>query len=132
LNEHAASHLSDEDLIPSVDVDAELKPETLSLDLAQELKVLEPFGAGNPQPVFMTKNFRLVFEPRVLKERHLKLRLMGADGRQHDAIWWDGIEHLDGQTLQAGSRIEAAYTLDANTWQGATRLQLIVKDLKMF
>ena len=131
LNEHAATYLSDEDLIPSIDIDAELKPETFSLDLVQELKVLEPFGAGNPQPVFMTKNFRMPFESRILKDRHLKFRLMGADGRQHDAIWWDGIEHLDGQTLQAGSRIEAAYTLEANTWQGTTRLQLIVKDLKI-
>jgi single-stranded-DNA-specific exonuclease len=130
LNEHAASKLSDEDLIPIVKVDAELKPETLSLGLVEELKALEPFGAGNPKPVFMTRNFRLAFEPRVLKERHLKLTVVGADNKKHDAIWWDGVEKSEGQPLNQGASIELAYSLEANTWNGNTRLQLVVADLK--
>lgn len=131
LNEHAASKLTDEDMIPVVNVDAELKAETLSLDLVEELKSLEPFGAGNPRPVFSTQNFRVAFEPRVLKERHLKLTVTGADGRKHDAIWWDGVEKLDGQTLSAGTGIRLAYTLEANTWNGNTKLQLVVEDVKI-
>lgn len=131
LNEHAASKLSDEDLIPLVDVDAELKAETLSLGLVEELKALEPFGAGNTRPVFLTKNLHLAFEPRVIKERHLKLSVSGADGKRHDAIWWDGVDKLEGQTLSAGSSIELAYTLDANTWNGSTKLQLCVEDVRI-
>ncbi len=130
LNKHAAEHLSDEDLIPQIDIDAELKTESLSLDLVNELKILEPFGAGNPKPVFMTRSFCLAFEPRVMKERHLKLSVAGADNKRHDAVWWDGVEKLGGQTLKAGDNIELAYTLDANTWNGTTRLQLVVQDLK--
>jgi len=132
LNEHAAAHLSDEDLIPQIDIDAELKAESLSLDLVNELKVLEPFGAGNSKPVFMTRPFRLVFEPRTMKERHLKLMVAGADNKRHDVVWWDGVEKLDGQTLKAGDDIELAYTLDANTWNGSTRLQLVAQDLKRY
>lgn len=131
LNEHAASKLSDEDLIPIVRVDAELKAETLSLDLVDDLKALEPFGAGNPKPVFMTKNFRVAFDPRVLKEKHLKLKLVGSDGQKHDAIWWDGVEKLEGQTISANQSIELAYTLEANTWNEKTQLQLVIQDVKM-
>lgn len=130
LNAHAASALTDEDLLPALHVDAELGAEHLTLELAEELKRLEPYGAGNPRPVFMTRNLRLMFEPRVMKERHLKLKVAGADGRALEAVWWDGVEKLDGRTLEANSRIELAYTVEPNTWQGVTRLQLNVQDLK--
>ena len=79
LNEHAASMLSDDDLIPTINVDAEVSAQCLSMDLAEDLKQLEPFGAGNPRPMFVTRNLRLVTEPRVMKERHLKLRVAGSE-----------------------------------------------------
>lgn len=130
LNEHAASFLSDDDLQPVVHLDAELPPEALNLALVEELRSLEPYGAGNQRPLFMTGGLRLLSEPRVMKDKHLKLRLAGTDGRSLEAVWWGGVEELEGQTLLPGSRIELAYTVEANNWQGSTRLQLIVKDLK--
>jgi single-stranded-DNA-specific exonuclease len=78
----------------------------------------------------MTRNLRLLAEPRIMKEKHLKLRLAGADGRPLEAVWWNAVEELDGRTLAPGARIELAYTVEENTWQGVTRLQLNVKDLK--
>jgi single-stranded-DNA-specific exonuclease len=130
LNEHAAANLSAEDLQPAVLIDAELPAAALDLALAEELRSLEPFGAGNPRPVFMTRKLRLLSEPRVMKDKHFKLRLAGADSRPLEAVWWNGVEELEGQTLAPGARIELAYTLEPNTWQGVTRLQLSVKDLK--
>jgi single-stranded-DNA-specific exonuclease len=130
LNEHAALHLSDADLLPVLHVDAELPASALSLSLVEELKRLEPFGAGNPRPVFMTREMRLAAEPRVIKERHLKLRVACADNSAHDAIWWNGVEETEGQTLRAHDRIEMAYTVEPNTWQGITRLQLCVQDVR--
>ena len=129
LNEHAASHLSDEDLVPALHIDAELPTEALTLSLAEELRALEPFGAGNPRPLFVTRSLRLVTEPRVIKEKHLKLRLAGANNRPLEAIWWDGLSEME-RTLTTNTRIELAYTIEPNTWQGETRLQLCVKDLR--
>jgi single-stranded-DNA-specific exonuclease len=129
LNEHAARCLCDEDLVPLLHIDAELPAEALTLKLAQELSALEPYGAGNPRPVFMTKQLRLMGEPRVMKERHYKLKLMGQDNRLLEAVWWDGVEEAK-QTPRPNDRIELAYTLEPNTWQGMTRLQLIVKDIR--
>ncbi len=73
LNEHASrvARVGD-DGVPSLEYDLELPAESLSLDLCAELEALEPFGAGWPKPVFVTRNLRVVGEPRVLKERHLK------------------------------------------------------------
>ena len=130
LNEHAAANLSREDLEPAILIDAGLPAEALTLALAEELRALEPYGAGNPRPLFMTRELRLLSEPRVMKEKHLKLRLAGRDGRPLEAVWWSGVEELDGQTLTPGTRIELAYTVEPNTWQGVTRLQLCVKDIK--
>ncbi|MDX6694392.1 MAG: single-stranded-DNA-specific exonuclease [Blastocatellia bacterium] len=130
LNEHAAALLSDEDLQPAIMIEAELPAAALSLALAEELRALEPYGAGNPRPLFMTRDLRLIAEPRIMKEKHLKLRLAGADGRSLEAVWWNAVEELDGQTLAPGARIELAYTVEENTWQGVTRLQLNVKDLR--
>jgi single-stranded-DNA-specific exonuclease len=129
LNEHAARCLCDEDLVPVLHIDAELPAEALTLRLVQELSALEPYGAGNPRPLFMTGELRLLGEPRVMKERHYKLKLMGQDNRPLEAVWWDGVEEAK-QTPEADDRIELAYTLEPNTWQGVTRLQLIVKDLR--
>ena len=130
LNEHAAQNLTDEDLIPEIKIDAQVSSSTLSLELIEGLKQLEPFGAGNPKPVFATKDLFLLDEPYVMKEKHLKMRLADKDGKPLEAVWWDGVEKSMGQTLKPKSRIELAYTPEANTWQGKTRLQLVVEDLK--
>ncbi|HEX7997959.1 MAG TPA: single-stranded-DNA-specific exonuclease RecJ [Pyrinomonadaceae bacterium] len=130
LNEHAASLLTGEDLQPALAIDAELPATALTLALAEELRALEPYGAGNPRPVFLTRGLRIVSEPRVMKDKHLKLRLAGQDERPLEAVWWNALEELEGQTLAPSTSIELAYTLEPNTWQGVTRLQLCVKDLK--
>lgn len=130
LNEHAIKNLSDEDLIPELRIDAQVSANTMDLSVVEELKMLEPFGAGNPKPVFVTKDLILVDEPFVMKEKHLKMRLADAKGKTFEAVWWDGVEKSKEQTLKPKTRIELAYTPEANTWQGNTRLQLVVEDLR--
>jgi single-stranded-DNA-specific exonuclease len=130
LNEHAASHLSEQDMMPALNIDAELPAEAVTLALAEELRALEPFGAGNQRPLFVTRDLHLLSEPRVMKEKHLKLRLGGPQNRPLEAVWWSGVEELAGRTLKPGQRIELAYTIEPNTWQGETRLQLCVKDVR--
>ena len=130
LNEHAAQNLSEEDLIPQIKIDALVSSQSLTLDLVEELKQFEPFGMGNPKPVFVTRNLQLLEEPFVMKEKHLKLKLRDEKGKQFEAVWWDGVEHSKEQTLKPQTRIELVYTPEANTWNNNTRLQLVVKDLK--
>jgi len=65
-----------------------------------------------------------------MKEKHLKMWLQNNDGKRFEAVWWDGVHKSKGRTLGPGSRIEIAYTPEANTWNGNTRLQLVVEDLR--
>jgi single-stranded-DNA-specific exonuclease len=85
---------------------------------------------GNKKPTFVTKDLFLQTDPFVMKEKHLKLKLRDASGKQFEAVWWDGVEKSKEQTLKAQSRIELAYTPEANSWNGNTRLQLVVEDLR--
>ena len=130
LNEYAAATLSDDDLVPELKIDALVTSQSLSLDLVEQLAAFEPFGAGNPKPVFVTRDLMLRDEPFVMKDKHLKLKLSDDGGKQFEAVWWDGVERSKGQTLKPNARIELAYVAETNTWQGNTRLQLVVEDLR--
>ena len=130
LNAYAMDALTDDDLVPVLNIDAHVSSVSLSLSMLDELAGFEPYGAGNPKPVFVTKDLHISDEPFVMKDKHLRLRLQNDDGKRFEAVWWDGVERSKGRTLSAGSRIEIAYTPEANTWNGSTRLQLVVEDLK--
>ena len=84
LCEVAAVTLSDDALQPRIDVDAFLDAAEVDLGLARELRRLEPFGHGNPEPVFVTRAFPLlaadVLRPKTGTQPHLTLRL-GTAGR---------------------------------------------------
>jgi single-stranded-DNA-specific exonuclease len=128
LNEHAASCLTEEDLEHSVKIDLELAPESVTFQFARELQALEPFGAGNPRPVFATKNLRCLSEPVVLKDKHLKLRLAGPQNRPLEVVWWNCVEA--GQTPEVKGSIELAYTIEVNAWNDEYRMQLSVLDMR--
>ncbi len=130
LDEYAAKTLTLDELIPELKIDALITSQTLGLELVESLARFEPFGAGNPKPVFVTRSLILRDEPFVMKEKHLKLKLVGEDKKQFEAVWWDGVDKSQGQTLKPGTGIELAYVAETNTWQGNTRLQLVVEDLR--
>ena len=130
LDAYAAGLISGDARTPELKIDAVVTPQTLNLKLVEELAMFEPFGAGNPKPVFVTRGLYLSGEPFVMKDKHLKLKLTSDAGYKFEAVWWDGVERSKGQTLTAGTGIELAYVADANSWQGNTRLQLVVKDLR--
>jgi single-stranded-DNA-specific exonuclease len=130
LNEHAASCLTEDDLIPAIQIDAEIGAKELGFGLSQDLRQLEPFGAGNPRPVFMTRGFRVMGQPQVIKEQHLKMRVCGDDNRPFEAMWWRGVEEVEA-TSQINQRIDLAYEFEANRWQGDIRFQLNVRDMRV-
>jgi single-stranded-DNA-specific exonuclease len=130
LNQHADAIFTDEKLTPVLNIDAPVSTQTLNLALVDSLAAFEPFGAGNPKPVFVTGGLTLRDEPFVMKDKHLKLKLWDGERRLFEAVWWDGVERSKGRTPQAGQSIEIAYTPEANVWQGNRSLQLIVEDIR--
>jgi single-stranded-DNA-specific exonuclease len=83
LDEYARAHLTLADFEPVLEYDADLPLEQITPELFQLLRKLEPFGVGNPEPVFAAYGARMMAPPRVMKEKHVKLRLAaGADEPQ--------------------------------------------------
>jgi single-stranded-DNA-specific exonuclease len=119
--------LSPEQLEPALRIDAEVRLADLDGTLYQHLQKLAPHGMGNPTPVFAAQGLRLLGPPRVLKEKHLKLRV-AQDSRNLDALAWNWGprrgEWAPGQT------VDAAFTLDENYFQDLRTLQLEVRDMR--
>ncbi|MEN3333619.1 MAG: single-stranded-DNA-specific exonuclease [Blastocatellia bacterium] len=128
LNDYAASVLTDEALVPVVETDYTLPLKLASHELLAELSRLEPFGPGNPTPVFETYGAQIVQAPRVLKDKHLKLRVQQSS-RWLDCLWWGAGERASDVFL--GDRVSLAFTLSENTYNGNTQVQLTLKDLKI-
>jgi single-stranded-DNA-specific exonuclease len=126
LNDHAAGCLTAEDLEPCIVIDSELPTEAVSFELIRELQLLEPFGAGNPRPVFLGRNLCIVTEPRLIGERHVKMSVAGPNRRPLETIWWHGADHLE--ELKNG--VDVAYTIEATKWSGETFLQLVLQDVR--
>lgn len=119
--------LPEELLQPRLLYDGELALEQQPLALAEQLRLLEPFGHGNPQPVWVTRGLG-VLEARTMgrEGRHLKLRL--SDGRRVvDAVWWG--QGALAAVLAQRPRVDVAYHLAINEFLGVQRVQWIVKDL---
>ena len=78
LDEYARLRLTAADFEPILDLDAELNLDQVTPELFQALERLEPFGQGNPEPIFAARSVRLMAPPKVLKDKHIKLRLAAA------------------------------------------------------
>jgi len=130
LEDYARKNLSEEDFQPRLEIDANVSSASMDLQVVREIRFFEPFGAGNPKPIFVTRDFRIDREPLVMKDTHLKLKLRGRQGDPFEAVWWDGVSRSLGQTLRPGSRIELAYVPVENIWNGTSRLQLIIEDAR--
>jgi single-stranded-DNA-specific exonuclease len=84
LDGYARARLALADFEPTLDLDADLTLEEVTPELFQSLHRLEPFGMGNPEPVFSASNLRLKDPPRIFKEKHVKLKLASSPQRVAD------------------------------------------------
>jgi len=105
--------------------DGELTADDFSLDIAENLKLLSPWGQSFPEPLF--DGFFEVVEARVVGEKHLKLKLSPKDSNQIiDAIKFSYFD--DDQEIPSG-QIHIVYRLELNEFQQRTNLQLIVQHI---
>lgn len=101
-----------------VETDGALEDAYYSVDFI-ELLGQQVWGQGFPAPTF-SDEFRLISQ-RVLKERHLKL-VLEKNGQRFDAIWF-------GHTDNLPDKVRVAFRLDANEYNGVTRVQLVVEHI---
>ncbi len=122
--------ITEEMLVPTLEIDEELKLENINEKFLRILKQFAPFGPGNMNPVFITKNLSCKGFPRVMKEKHLKLDVFSAENpsRTLEAVAFNMAEHEEALTRKMPFTI--CYTLEENNWNGKNSIQLNIKDIR--
>ncbi len=84
LDAFARTRLTPADFDPVLDVEAELDLDEITPQLFQVLQLLEPHGAGNHEPAFSAHGVRLIAPPKILKDKHIKLKLKASEDHAHE------------------------------------------------
>ena len=128
INAFAAEVLTDEQLVPRVTVDGELAPSEISRGLADEIARLEPFGEGNHEPLFVSRNVKVLDRQRVGDGSHLKMRVAG-DGAGPLSCIGFGLGELE-DSVELGSAVDVCYSIRLNSYNGVESVQLVVAGLR--
>jgi single-stranded-DNA-specific exonuclease len=130
INELADNTMAKEDLVQSLDIDMDIDFKSLDYKTVEDIAGLEPFGEGNPEPVFCSRGLKLSAPVRVLKGEHIKFQV--TDGNKNfEAIGFGMAKDSDAElALKNYSSFDMAYTVSINNWQGANTIQLKIEDIK--
>ncbi len=133
FEKYVSENISDELLIPQVDIDAELELSKIDPKFYRILKQFQPFGPGNMAPVFVTQNVADNGEGRIvgLSKEHLKLSLIQEDDpfKKYPAIAFQQANLFE--FIQSGDFFDICYAVDENCYRGVSTLQLNIKDIKV-
>jgi single-stranded-DNA-specific exonuclease len=128
VNEYANIHLKDDDLKRKLNIDTRIGFHEIDRSFLVHMNMLQPFGVGNPKPVFLTENVEIWGIPKRLKGKHSKFLLQNG-GRIFDGLGWQKAELTD--FFNKGDRVDIVYTLQTNTYLGQDRLSLSLEDLRL-
>lgn len=135
LNNFAQAKLTPDDLVPEISIDEELPLSKVTPDLLKELAQLEPFGQGNPEPVFAALNVNLVLPPRIIKDKHIKLRVKqringSRESFNYEAVGWRMADRLAAENLQPGDRLDLVFKIAMNFHPDFGGLELALEDFR--
>ncbi len=142
LQLNAYSTLTEDDLIAKVYIDAQIPIDTINLQLAEELKLLEPYGKGNSKPLFADKNISVSRASVLGVNRNvLKLRLL-SNNKYTDCIHFGDIQDFDNyikckfgeneiNKMYAGQinsiKLDLTFHIDVNEYNGNKNAQIIMQ-----
>ena len=128
MNDYVRSSTSGAEMVSTLDVDCPVEDVgILTLEGVEGLDLLEPYGAGNPKPVFSLSGCLVTAINEVGGGRHLKLKL-AAGGRSFDAIFFSATAAEAG--VAQGDRVDVAFTPQVNEYRGWRSVQFQVCDLR--
>jgi len=135
LNTYAQAMLKPEDLLPELSIDAEISLSSVTPELLDDLGRLEPFGHGNREPVFSSSSVSLLMPPRILKEKHIKLRVNqrlpnAKPSFNYEALGWRMAERALAEALQPGDTLDVAYKIGLNFHPEFGGLELTLEDFR--
>ncbi len=129
FEEVVAERLTDEMRIPVVDIDITVHFDAITPKFVSVLKQMAPFGPENPKPVFEARNVYVMNSLGSFKDKHIRF-LAAQLGNENvfNVVGFDCMEHYN--RLSQGERFRMAFTIEENTYNGVTSVQLRIKDIK--
>lgn len=129
INKIAQEFINEDDLNPELEVDAQISLSDINFNLIKDINILEPFGSGNPQPLFcsfknMIYDWQLVGQSR----EHLKLKIK-EENKILEGIGF-GLSKMGSQIFPESKVVDLAFNIELNKWNGTENIQLNIKDIK--
>jgi len=126
INKLARENLTIEDLLPSLDVDMEVSLTDLNEEVVAELESLEPFGSGNPEPLFYTRNLKLKSEPQTMARETIKFWV--TDGKVTMQVIGFGMSSFK-ESLESAESFDLVYTPKIDSWRDDSSIILEIRDI---
>lgn len=132
FNEIAEQDFGSKEPVPIIEIDAELKLDEINIQLAKILEFFEPFGPGNLQPVFMTKNLQIIGETRFFeKAKTHSFTLYDRESKKmQDAVFFFSEQYKD--KIVKGNFCDVCYTISIDSWTGKQSIKLKIKDINFY
>jgi len=128
INRIAKETIRQEDLVPSLFVDCEILLSSLNLSLVKLVNSLEPFGEGNPQPLFCSRSLVVKSPAVVLSRDTLKFWVADKEGRIFSAVGFGMGQYQP--LIEQGKCIDIVYRISIDDWNKEPAVQLELKDIK--
>ena len=129
FEQYVATHIREDQLQPTLLVEAELELADITPAFYNVIRYLEPFGPGNPRPLFVSRNLINHRDTRVVGKTGEHLRLDVTDRAY--AITGIAFGRAEmAQHIQNGNPVDICYELDENTFNNRTTIQMMVQDIK--
>lgn len=125
--EIADKNIKDRDTQKKFVYDLELNFKDINKKILNEVNLLKPFGAGNPEPSFTTGNCTIINFYYLMEEKHVRLKLKQS-GRVFDAIMFK-IDKRVKEKIITGNKINILYKIEENIWRDFKTIQLVILDL---
>jgi len=125
--DYAAAHLTPDDYVPEANIEFEMHPASVTLDLIDEIAQLEPYGEGNPLPLFGVKDVRGTDARQIGSEgQHLKFAITSR-ASSVDMLWWS---HGSLASLVNAEPLDLVYRPAVNEWQGRRFVQGFIDSVR--
>jgi single-stranded-DNA-specific exonuclease len=129
LERISETQISNDDMTPTLLVESEIKLSQFDATFLKWLKSFAPYGPENMTPVFVVRDLEIVGDVQVVGYNHLKMKVR-QDGIVIDAIAYNFGDKIS-QFKERNQKLDSAFVMEENTWNGQTTIQMRIKDFNL-
>lgn len=131
IDQIASGRLSDQDFEPELRIDCELNLDDIDMRFWKLMSQFEPFGPGNLRPNFVSRGVKVEGVPTIVGSGHLKMKVSQNGSGVFDVIGFNMHEYLPIIRNAENKKIDIAYSLEENYWNGRRSLQIRLRDIHL-